>query len=67
MTTKPPSTVEQWHKATILEFYQIFWSHWYSSSGKHIYREKTKYIYKDLKLSDPTGTPVKGNIFTSEN
>ena len=35
-----PNTVRQWHKATILEFYQIFWSHWYPSSGKHIYRDK---------------------------
>ena len=25
-----------------------------------------KYIYKDQKLSDPTGTPAKGNTFTSD-
>ena len=51
-TPPPPSPVEQWHKATILEFY--------GPTGTpalgNIFTEKKK-IYRDLKLSDPTGNP----------
>ena len=40
-----PNTVRQWHKATILEFYQIFWSHW-TPQLRETYLQVTNKIYQ---------------------